>query len=130
MEITEVNIKLLAEPEGQLMAYCSITFDNEFAIKDIRIIEGRDGLFIAMPSRKASDKCPKCGGKNHLKAKFCNDCGHRLNPARGGGEGAKNTLFMDVAHPINPMCRDRIQKAILEAYEKERKAQTPDGRVP
>ena len=54
MNITDVRIRKV-EKEGKMKAVVSITIDNEFAVHDIKIIEGEKGLFIAMPSRKASD---------------------------------------------------------------------------
>jgi len=76
---------------------------------------------VAMPSRKLTDHCPKCRGKNHLRAKFCNDCGARLPERRVSDEEAQGKLHADVAHPINTECRNRLQQIILEAYEEERK---------
>ena len=54
MEITYVRIRKVAE-EGKMKAIVSITFDEEFVVHDIKIIEGQNGLFIAMPSRKMSE---------------------------------------------------------------------------
>ena len=90
MEITEVRIKLMEEPGERLKAFCSITFDDCFVVRDLKIIEGTSGPFVAMPSRKLTDRCNKCGCKNHLRARFCNGCGHRLEregepDARGEG---------------------------------------------
>ncbi len=51
MEITNVRIKKL-ETEGSLKAYASVTFDDLFVVHNIKLIEGSNGLFIAMPSRK------------------------------------------------------------------------------
>ena len=82
MTITDVRVRKIAS-EGKMKAIVSVTFDNEFVVHDIKIIEGQNGLFIAMPSRKT--------------------------PV---GE------FKDIAHPINTETRERIQSAILEAYEK------------
>ena len=82
MQITDVRIRKIAA-DGKMRAIVSITFDNEFVVHDIKIIEGQNGLFIAMPSRKTPD-----------------------------GE------FKDIAHPINTDTRERIQSAILEAFEK------------
>lgn len=82
MTITDVRVRKIAS-EGKMKAIVSVTFDNEFVVHDIKIIEGQNGLFIAMPSRKTPD-----------------------------GE------FKDIAHPINTETRERIQSAILEAYEK------------
>ena len=82
MTITDVRVRKIAS-EGKMKAIVSVTFDNEFVVHDIKVIEGQNGLFIAMPSRKTPD-----------------------------GD------FKDIAHPINTETRERIQGAILEAYEK------------
>jgi stage V sporulation protein G len=54
MEITDVRIRRI-DVEGKMKAVVSVTFDNEFVIHDIKIIESQNGLFIAMPSRKTPD---------------------------------------------------------------------------
>ena len=54
MNITDVRIRKVGE-EGKMKAIASVTFDDEFVVHDIKVIEGRNGLFIAMPSRKMSD---------------------------------------------------------------------------
>ena len=54
MEITDIRINKVPR-EGKMKAIVAITFDNEFAVHDIKVIEGEKGLFIAMPSRKAVD---------------------------------------------------------------------------
>ena len=54
MQITDVRIRKI-EKEGKMKAVVSITIDEEFVIHDIKIIEGEKGMFIAMPSRKATD---------------------------------------------------------------------------
>lgn len=82
MEVTDVRIRKV-ENEGRMKAIVSVTFDNEFVVHDIRIIEGDQGLFIAMPSRKTS-----------------------------------SGRFKDVAHPINSASREKIERAVLEQYEK------------
>ena len=63
MKITEIRIKLMDEPGERLKAFCSITFDDSFVVRDLKIIDGAGGLFVAMPSRKLADRCPKCGGE-------------------------------------------------------------------
>ena len=55
MQITDVRVRKVAK-EGKLKAVVSITMDEEFVVHDIKVIEGEKGLFIAMPSRKASEK--------------------------------------------------------------------------
>ena len=54
MQITDVRVRRI-EKEGKMKAIVSITLDNEFVIHDIKVIEGEKGLFIAMPSKKATD---------------------------------------------------------------------------
>ena len=54
MQITDVRVRKVAK-EGKLKAVVSITIDDEFVVHDIKVIEGEKGLFIAMPSRKATD---------------------------------------------------------------------------
>src|SRR3972149_4404393 len=78
MVITEVRVKLVNRPNDKLRAFCSITLDNALVVRDLKIIEGAKGPFVAMPSRKLTDRCPKCGGENHIMAKYCNDCGCKL----------------------------------------------------
>ena len=54
MEITDVRIRKIST-DGKMKAIVSVTFDNEFVVHDIKVIEGQNGLFIAMPSRKTPD---------------------------------------------------------------------------
>lgn len=54
MQITDIRIRKV-DKEGKMKAVVSITIDGEFVVHDIKVIEGDKGLFIAMPSRKASD---------------------------------------------------------------------------
>ena len=54
MQITDVRVRKVTK-EGKMKAVVSITLDNEFVVHDIKVIEGEKGLFIAMPSRRASD---------------------------------------------------------------------------
>ncbi len=54
MQITDVRVRKV-EKEGKMKAVVSITIDDEFVVHDIKVIDGEKGLFIAMPSRKASD---------------------------------------------------------------------------
>jgi stage V sporulation protein G len=128
VEITEVRIKLIGRRSDKLRAFCSVTFDNSFVIRDLKIIEGQKGAFVAMPSRKVCERCSRCGCKNHLRAKFCNDCGSRLPVAAAppGEPDGRVKLHADIAHPINAAAREAIQKRIIEAYSEElEKAKLP-----
>ena len=128
MEISEVRVKLIENKDERLKAFCSVTMDNEFVVRDIKIIEGTNGYFVAMPSRKMSDHCEKCGGKNHLRARFCNNCGASLPEERAKkDEKGRMKLHADIAHPINIECRQKIQDKVTVAYEAEaEKAKQPD----
>lgn len=81
VEVTDVRLRRVSA-EGKMRAIASITFDDEFVVHDVRIIDGNNGLFVAMPSKRTSD-----------------------------GE------FKDIAHPINSGTREKIQDAVLRAYE-------------
>ena len=50
MEFTEVRVKLVANKDDRLKGFCSMTLDNDFVVRDIKVIEGTNGLFVAMPS--------------------------------------------------------------------------------
>lgn len=84
MKIASVSVRKVEKEDSRMKGIATIILDDQFAVHDIRIIEGDNGLFTAMPSRKT---------------------------ATGG--------YRDVAHPINPEARDMIEKAILDAYNKE-----------
>ncbi len=128
MEITEVRVKLINNKDDRLKAFCSMTMDNEFVVRDIKVIEGTNGYFVAMPSRKMSDHCEKCGGKNHLRAHFCNNCGAKLLEERAKKDAkGRMKLHADIAHPINAECRQRIQEKITESFKEELEmSQQPD----
>ena len=80
MEITDIRIRKVTT-EGKLKAYVTVTFDDCFVVHNIKIIEGKNGVFIAMPSRKT-----------------------------------RNGEYKDIAHPIRPDFRSRLQERILEAF--------------
>lgn len=129
MQITEVRIKLMDEScqngNERLHAFGSITFDDMFVVRDLKIIEGTKGLFVAMPSRKLTDRC-RCGTKNPLRSRYCTNCGSHLDENRAiRGSDGRAKLHADIAHPINQACREMIQSAVLKEYgaEKDRSKQ-------
>lgn len=81
MQITNVYLRKV-NSDNRMRAVANVTFDDAFVVKDIKLIEGPDGLLMAMPSRKTT-----------------------------------NGEFKDIAHPINPETRTKIQDAIIAAYE-------------
>ncbi len=89
MQITDVRVRKITK-EGKMRAIVSITIDEEFVIHDIKVIEGDKGLFIAMPSKKASD------GEYR-------DIAHPINSS--------------TREKIQGIILDRYEKAILEPDE-------------
>lgn len=82
MEITDVQIYPVSD-KTKVRAYASILFDDEFMVREVKIIEGDNKLFVAMPSKRMKDG-----------------------------------TYRDTAHPVNSSLRERIEKAVLEAYQK------------
>ena len=92
MEITEVRVFPVSEE--RLKAYVTITLDNCFVVRDLKVINGNTGLFVAMPAKRRKDG-----------------------------------TFKDIAHPLNSDTRERMEKTILEEYEREM-ARGPNPSVP
>jgi len=80
MEITEVKVTTV--DQDQLKAYVTIVLDHCFVVRDVKVIRGPKGFFVAMPSKKRKDG-----------------------------------TFRDIAHPINRETREKMENAILEAYQ-------------
>ncbi len=132
MVITEVRIKLMEDnsENERLQAFCSVTFDDAFVVRDLKIIEGTKGSFVAMPSRKLTDRCGGCGCKNHLRARYCNQCGGKLDEDRATRDAdGRVKLHADIAHPINSGCREVIQTAVLRAFQMEKERSRQPGYV-
>ena len=117
MKISEIRIKLMDETSDRLRAFCSVTIDDCFVIRDLKIIDGVSGPFVAMPSRKLTGNCNRCHHKNHLRANYCNNCGTKQTVTVVGNNPQK--LYADVAHPINSDCREIIQNAVITEFEAE-----------
>jgi stage V sporulation protein G len=92
MNITQVKVFPVAEEK--LKAYVSIVLDDCFLVSDLKVIQGPNGLFISMPSKRK-----------------------------------KNGEFKDVAHPLNRETRERMEKRILEEYDRVRTS-VPEGAPP
>ncbi len=132
MDITEIRIKLLPQRqsfEDRLRAFCTVTFENAFVVRDLKIIEGQNGFFIAMPSRKLTGRCTRCGSKNNLRARFCNDCGSHLKP-RPVTEDNRLRFHADIAHPINAEMRRKMERQILAGYHDEQERSKQPGYQP
>ncbi|NQT90577.1 MAG: septation protein SpoVG family protein [Candidatus Omnitrophica bacterium] len=131
MEITEVRVFTRESADKKLRAFATITFDDSFVVRNIKIIEGNKGLFVAMPSRKMKESCPKCSFKNAIRSKFCNQCGSAMPPSAPPApvedKTQRQSEHRDIAHPITAECREMIQKKVLEAYEAESNAPSAEA---
>ncbi len=124
MEITEVKVFLKDSPDKKLRAYATVTFDNVFVVRNIKVIEGSSGLFIAMPSKKIKQPCIKCNFKNEARSKYCNQCGSQLplsdRPLTAESVVNIQAEHKDIAHPITQSFREYLQKMVLEAFAQEK----------
>ncbi len=128
MDITEVRIFSTKSKDGRLKAYATMTFDDWFVVRNVKVIQGNNGLFVAMPSRKIMDPCTKCGFKNVRGSKYCNDCGAPLErPVVPDTDRKRQSEHMDIAHPIRQKCRIYIQEKILAAYNAELERKRNEG---
>lgn len=126
--VTEVRIKLTEDARNKLKAYASVTIGDAFVVRDLKIIDGNKGPFVAMPSRKLADHCPRCHHKNHLRAAYCNQCGGKLDPERAPRDArGRARLHADLAHPINSATRIELHKAVVRAYHEELEAAQAAG---
>ncbi len=118
MQITEVKIQLKDNADKRLRAYAVVTFDDVFVVRNVKIIEGKQGLFIAMPSRRVRVSCPYCKARNDVTNKYCGQCGKQLPPQPEKTPEQIQAEHKDMAHPIKQEFRQYMQKEILAAYEK------------
>ncbi|MCM8773561.1 MAG: SpoVG family protein [Candidatus Omnitrophica bacterium] len=124
MEITEVRVSLHNGDGKRLKAYVTVTFDNCFVVRNIKIIEGNNGLFVAMPARKMKQFCSRCGKKTDVGVRYCSSCGVQLPPPPRDVAQDKTGTHQDLAHPITQEFRDYLQKKVLDAYYKEKEVQS------
>lgn len=123
MEITQVRVHLQEAEGSKLKAFVTVTFDNMFIVRDLKVIEGKKGLFVAMPSVKMKQACPACRRKVPIGSRYCSDCGGKLpQPVRepkiedDGREDHK-----EIAHPITSEAREYIRSKVLDAFDSEKK---------
>ena len=110
--------------ETRLKAYATLTFDACFVVRNIKIIEGKSGLFVAMPSHKPKMACGRCQFKNDLGGRYCCQCGSSLSRPMEravtlSGDPPEAQAHRDIAHPITAEFRQYLQQKVLAAYEAE-----------
>ena len=123
MKVTEVRIKLAQKsgPDDRLLGFATIVLDNELIIRELRVIDGKKGIMVSMPSRRILHRCDRCGGKNDQMAAFCGHCGRRF-PLRDRSildDTEKPQMFVDVCHPVRKCLRDEIHASVIHAYRME-----------
>lgn len=123
MEITEVRVSLRDNEGKRLKAYATVTFDNSFVVRNIKVVEGNNGLFVAMPARKMKQFCSRCGKKVEVGSRYCNHCGVQL-PITNNSEPTPNKQMthQDLAHPINQEFRDYLQSKVLDSFYTEKES--------
>ena len=117
VEITEVRIKLMENSDDRLQAFCSITFDNCFVVRDLKIIEGARGRSSPCPAA-SSPPTAYVRSQKSSAGRFCNHCGGKLREDRTlrDPEG-RAKLYADIAHPINSLCREMIQNRVISEFQ-------------
>ena len=121
MEITEIRVFLKSGQDKKLKAYTTVTFDNCFVVRNIKVIQSTSGFFIAMPSRKIKVPCLKCYFKNEIGSKFCNHCGSDLSTSDHTAYKSEDSKVehRDIAHPVTKEFREYLQDKVLEAYQQQ-----------
>lgn len=119
MEITEIRVFPKEGQDKKLKAYVTVTFDDCFVVRNIKVIQGANSLFIAMPSKKMKLVCKTCHIKNETGSRFCNYCGSAIAPEPLPHPADAKTDHRDIAHPITQKFREYLQDKVLETYEKE-----------
>ncbi|MBN1918989.1 MAG: SpoVG family protein [Verrucomicrobia bacterium] len=117
MQITEVRISLKEVGNRKLKAFATVTFDDDFVVRDIKIIEGRQGLFVAMPSARVMENCPTCGRKNPVRSSYCSECGAKLPVApQVSDPEERREEHRDICHPVRPEFRQYVESQVISAY--------------
>jgi len=136
VNITAVRVHL--ENRGALRAYCELEFDGEFVAKQVKIIEKDGRLIVGMPSKKRTTPCvdPYCDMPCPITDEFCSVCGVSQGPQGPRIDQMRRhfhmdptefvSFYSDLFHPINPECRAKLERAVLEAYR--RKLEETDAR--
>ncbi len=114
MEITDVRVRLASRKRDKVKAFASVTFDSCFVVRNIRLIEGNNGLFLAMPSEEARKSCPQCTSRIPWSSRFCPRCGAHLGDNAVVASAKQGSR--DLAHPINQETREYITSRVIEAY--------------
>jgi DNA-binding cell septation regulator SpoVG len=113
VKITSVKIRTPDEAHrGGILAFCSVTYDDEITIHDIKLMAGSKGSFIIMPQKWPKMVCQKCGQHMDIVANYCSKCGNELEKPGDRGKS------MSIVHPVTQDARDVLQGAIVAEYDR------------
>lgn len=121
MKVTRVEIAIPFKGPKELLAYVTIELDRCFVVHGMRLINktsGRNGQFIAMPSKKTGDRCSICRAYNAFDAKFCEQCGAPCQNRPMPLEELGVRRHQDVAHPLTTEFRRELEVAVFAAYDR------------
>jgi len=114
--------------EDRLRGFCSVTFDKSFVVRDLKIIDGNSGPFVAMPSRKLTANCHNCRTKNHMRANFCNQCGKKLRHNRP--QRVIEELEKELELAKEPNYRSRYDEGYDSNHSPKKKPSEPAAEKP
>ena len=119
MIVTKVRIHGVAAGNPFLLAFASSTLDDMFVIHDLKVIQGKERIFVAMPDRKIVEGCLDCGCLNFLEAHVCHHCRRVLIVDPPDPEvHARIKVHTDIVHPLTSDCRALIENPVLDAFRK------------
>lgn len=121
MNITDIRLDVIDNPSGKLRAFCSLTLNDEFVVKNFKIIEGNHGLFVAMPSRKLTKPCYRCDNRAFRSANYCDRCGKEFDDRSGNSHHDTGETHSDIAFPIQDDFREELEDRLIDAYKKRMK---------
>ncbi len=117
IKVTNVTISRdSGNRKKRLLAMAAITINRAIVIRGIRIVQGEDGLIVAMPSRPLVYPCHCCRAKVSQLARYCEKCGAEFCDRPTGS--FVDSLHSDVVHPANYAARSAINVAVIVAYER------------
>ena len=127
MQLTEVRINLCpGGSSSRLKAFCSLTFDQTFVVRDVKLIEGNGWIVRGHAGSEDHRPLPALLREKSPPRRFCNQCGNRLDPDRAMRHRQRQSsgqcalkLHADIAHPINAELRRQIEAQVVAAYQRE-----------
>jgi len=113
MEVTKVSVtKVSLDKRTRFRGFATVELDGSVVITNIRIIDGEDGKFLAMPSVERKRACKSCGAKFSRSDRFCPRCGTEAVI------DLANLKHKSVVKIINPQLLEKITEAVIKEYER------------